>query len=357
MTRVFIFGATGTGKTELLRQLINQEITHHSNAYKSTIGPDFQKIHGMTVWDSVGTNSKNKELSLQFRQSVSVGIYCINLSRVVDDTVLHQINLDLISFTTLNPGAELILVGTFGDQALEANTLESLRNKLPQFTFTEAFIVTTARTYGTELLLMALNRFWQRITNVQNSGDSESELNLNKLEALRDNFSEDSDLYSALNKLNNQVICLGLNADEIGVLGDEVNNLLTEISNPQLLDKTKAYDKFLANCDAKFTEKYHVLKAAVKTFAAVVLVTALAAGIFFGTGIFFGAWTGASTFFAALAEGTTGATAFSAGTCATGIISLAHYGNSFFQKPVKNAANEFIENVKNADIEDVNITL
>ncbi|MDR3502598.1 MAG: 50S ribosome-binding GTPase [Legionella sp.] len=352
--KVFIFGASGTGKTELLRQLTNQKVTS-GNDYKPTKGPDFQLVNEMMVWDSTGTNGEYKTSSYSFRGGVNLGIYCINLSQEVNEEVLQQIKSDLISLRSLNPNAEILLVGTFSDQALEENTVQSLRDKLDEFDFIDVLTVTTVKRHGTLPLLMALNRYKKdkerELGAVHDGFPNDSEREFNKLEILRDGLPDNSDLYSALNKLNNQVIRLGLNADEIDVLGDEVHTLFAKITDSLLLDKTDAYNKFLENCDAKFTEKYHGLKAAVKTFAAVVLVTALAAGLFFGLGVVCGAWAGASTFFAALVEGTTGAAAFAAGTSVTNLTSLTYFGNSFFQKPVKNAASEFIENVKNANIE------
>ncbi|WP_133135071.1 Rab family GTPase [Legionella rowbothamii] len=337
--KVFIFGASGTGKTELLRQLIDQGVTRGAD-YHPTIGPDFQLVNGLMIWDSTGTNSEYKESSRHFRIGAELGIYCINLSKVIDNDVLQQIKLDLISFSALNPDAKLILVGTCSDEALPENTMESLCNQLQEPNFMAVVAVTTASPRGTQPLLRVLNHY----------------VNLNNLLILRNKFPNDSDLYSALNKLNNEVIHLGLNADEIDALGNEVSNLLVAITDSTLLDKTKAYNQFLVNCDAKFTEMYHGLKAAVKTFAAVVLVTALAAGLFFGAGVVFGAWAGASAFFTALVEGTTGAAAFAAGTTATNLTSIAYFGSSFFQKPVKSAASEFIESVKNANIEDLNLS-
>lgn len=342
--RVFIFGAQGTGKTELLKQLINQKATNLSSPdYKTTIGPDFQTLNGMQIWDSPGTNGPNKSLNATFMAGAKVGIYCINLSKALDERVLEQMKIDVSLFQIRSGNAKLILVGTFGDQALEENTVESLRNKLDEFGFefgfTDVLTATTNKSHGTHSVLRMLQHYKK----------------LDKIEALRNGLSANAGLYSALDKLINQVDRLGLQAEEIDFLSDEVKNLFIKITNPQVLDKTKAYDEFLAHCDAKFTDKYHSLKAAIKAFAAAVFVTAVAASLFFGAGIFFGAWAGTTAFFAALVEGTSAATAFSAGTSATAIISLAYYGNSFFQKPVNNAAREFIENVKNENIDELNL--
>ncbi|MFJ1267434.1 hypothetical protein ACD661_02555 [Legionella lytica] len=338
--RVFIFGAQGTGKTELLKQLINQKATNLSSPdYKTTIGPDFQMLDGMQIWDSPGTNGPNKNFNVPFMAGAKVGIYCINLSKVLDERVLEQMKTDVSLFQIRSGNAKLILVGTFSDQALEENTVESLRNKLDEFGFTDVLTATTNKSHGTHSVLRMLQH----------------NKKLDKIEALRNGLSANAGLYSALDKLINQVDRLGLQGEEIDFLSDEVKTLLIKITNPQALDKTKAYDEFLANCDAKFTDKYHSLKAAIKAFSAAVFVTALAASLFFGAGIFLGAWAGTATFFAALVESTSAATAFSAGTSATAIISLAYYGNSFFQKPVNNVAGEFIESVKNVDIDELNL--
>lgn len=358
--RVFIFGAQRTGKTELLKQLNDQTVTRSSSPdYKTTVGPSFERPYGMMVWDSPATNGLSKNYIQNFALGAELGVYCINLSEVIDDNVLEQMRIDIQLFKIRNAAAKLILVGTFSDRALEENTVESLRNKVGEFGFIDVFTVTTETAYGTQPVLKALKHYKdekdQKLLDTLDSFPSDSAKELNKLEKLLNNLPDDSDLYSALNKLKNQAIRLGLKAEEIDVLGDEVNSLLVKITDSSLLDKTKAYNEFLVNCDAKFTEKYHGLKAAVKTFAAVVLVTALAAGLFFGAGVVLGAWAGASAFFTALVEGTAGAAVFTAGTTATNLTSFAYFGNSFFQKPVKNAAGEFIESVKNANIEDLNL--
>ncbi|CAM4433910.1 MAG: hypothetical protein LEGION0403_FIIPPAGN_01128 [Legionella sp.] len=355
--RVFIFGAQETGKTALLKQLTNQEATHApSSSYKTTIGPDFQCINGMNVWDSPGTNGPNKNFIVPYIHGVDVGIYCINLSKVINDTVLEQMRKDISLFKLMNKNAKLILVGTFSDQALEENTVELLHNKLNEFGFMDVLTVTTDEAHGTQSLLMRLKHDFKHYKEAKDQELIEphsSAKQLNKLEEVRNGLSANADLCRALDKLNNQVIRLGLNAEEINFLAAEVNSLFIKIGNSLMLDKTNAYNDFLTNCDAKFTDKYHGLKAVVKTFATVVLVTALAAGLFFGLGVAFGAWAGASTFFAAFVEGTTGTAVFAAGTTATNLASVTYFANRFFQKPVNNAANEFIENVKNADIEEL----
>ncbi|WP_058534966.1 GTPase domain-containing protein [Legionella saoudiensis] len=349
--KVFIFGAAHTGKTELFRQLMDQEATR-KNEYKPSFGPDFITLEGMNIWDSPGSNSY-KDIFRLFWSGAEIGVYCINLSKEINEDMLQQIKMDIESFQIANENAKLILVGTFNDMALNGNTAESIREQLHEFAFADVLTVTTSEPYGTKALLTLLKDYAYAKAQSHSLVDDPEE-NLNSLEILRDKQLPESELYNALNKLNSQVISLGLDADNIAALGEEVNELLNNIADPGQLDKTKAYNQFLANCDTKFSEKYHGLKAAVKTFATVVLITTLAASIFFGAGMLLGAWAGVSTFLTALAEGTTGAAVFAAGTSATNLASLTYFGNRFFQKPVKNAAHEFIESIKNTDIEGVN---
>ncbi|MCL9682556.1 Rab family GTPase [Legionella maioricensis] len=345
---VFIFGSEQSGKTELLKQLSSPEyLSPLEHPYQPTIG-----IYYTTITIPNESNEDNITLNLgdmggqdRFNGDVEIlahfdfGLYCIDLSREIDEIKLKEIKDDINKFREINPHAQLVLVGTKADVAL-SNALNNVLQQLEEFTFAATVSTSAREARGSKKLYKALCLEAHKKLR-PNEEDYRSFYNpLNNIQQARNRCLQGSDLYNALDNLNNKAINLPFYV--VSALGTEANILLDNIQNPSNPDIMASINLFHENCNELVQGRYQAVINAIWTLTITAAITIIAGVIGFGIGFALGAWSGPGAFFTGLAAGWASSMAVAGGASLFGLGTLAYTATHTFFKttPVEDAVNE-----------------
>ena len=343
---VFIFGCEQSGKTELLKQLSSPEyLSPSEHQYQPTIG-----IYYTTLTIPYEANQENITLTLgdmggqdrfnadEVLTDMDFGLYCIDLSKEIDEIKLKEIKNDIKKFKGINPNAQLILVGTKADVAL-SNALNNALQQLEDFTFAATVSTSAREVRGSRKLYNALCTEAHKKLRPSEE-DYRSFYNpLNRIQQARNRCIADSNLYNALENLNNKAS--NLPSHLIEALGAEANILLDHIQDASNPDMTSSINLFHENCNELVQGKYHAVINAIWTLTITAAVTIIAGIIGFGIGFSVGLWSGPGAFFTGLITGCSSSVAVAGGASLFGLGTLAYTAHTFFKTtPVEEAVNE-----------------
>lgn len=345
MIKVFILGNQRSGKTELAKQLDNQAyVNTEQTSYHSTLGADFYHIkvdnHLVQIWDSPGDERYSSMVNC-FMGGTHVAIYCVNLSAEVTQDELLNIKKQINNFKNINPGADLILVGTHYDKALPG-TCERICEQLNDFQFAACLSISTRTPNSSVKLRDFLISKDQEVQKQINQ-------NLNKIMTARNRCRQGSDLYNALDHLNNEALHGQLNEQAIEVLGTEAHILLDTVLNPNPYKLEDVLNVFVTHCNEQLPGRSR-LKAVIMSIAITATLTAVAAAIGFGIGLAVGAWSGPGAFFSGIVLGKASAMWVLAATSVTSVGTISYSSYRFLNNPVKNIVDKFVEEVAVADL-------
>ncbi|MBL7481450.1 Rab family GTPase [Legionella bononiensis] len=367
--KAFIFGAEGVGKTELCKKLTNPQYTNKPDQkYSRSIGPDFNTIEipniegikkvQLNLWETSG-NPKFKNTSPFFLAGSDFGLFCIDLSKPVDQQIIDELNDDLAMFREANPAALLLLVGTKSDEALP-NALENAKQQFKQIPFKSAVSTSAREIEGTlelfnlitlETPKIALQKQEEELKNAQELIKN-TEQRMTILYA-RNRCMENSDLYRALDKLNHEA--KELSPETIKTLGIETNSLLDKLEDPTIDDKAPCFKTFIANCNRAIKGTHYELKSTLLTFVYAAAVTIIAAVIGFGIGFALGAWSGPGAFFTGLAAGSASAVSVAVGSSLSGAGTLIYSAHHFFKTTtLLSSINQVAEHANEKDLNQFN---
>ncbi|WP_162264382.1 Rab family GTPase [Legionella quateirensis] len=367
--KAFIFGAEGVGKTELCKKLTKPQYTNKPHQkYSRTIGPDFNTIEipdiegikkvQLNIWETSG-NPKLKNNTPFFLPGSNFGLFCIDLSKPVDQQIIKELNDDLATFREANPAALLILVGTKRDEALP-NALENAKQQFEQIPFISAVSTSARETNGALELVKVITLETPKIAQQKQEEELKKAQELiNDVEQrktilhARNRCTEDSDVYRALDKLNLEA--KDLSPETIKALGIETNSLLDKLEDPTIDDKEPCFKTFIANCNRAVKGTHYELKSALLTLVYAAAVTVIAAVIGFGIGFALGSWSGPGAFFTGLAAGSASAVSVAVGSSLSGAGTLIYSAHHFFKTtPVLSSINQVAEHANDKDLNQFN---
>lgn len=349
--RAYIFGNIHTGKTELLKHLHSQNyINDPKHLYKPTKEAKFSSItiqnkgSAETIlieFCDMGGHLHFKPLMQTYATGIDLGLYCIDLSIKIDDAKLQQIKNDITLFKKINPDAQLILVGTKRDIALK-DSLETVKKQLSDIDFTAAVSTSARELEGSKELYNVLhaeaNKKW--LPTDEEYCDFHSPINA--IERARNRCNINSDLYHALDNLNNKALSLPYKSFE--ALAVQVNILLDDLANTSISDKTQSINTFSKNCSELLDGKYYQVKRAIAAIATTAFVASISALIGFSIGFALGAWSGPGAFFSGLITGCSQALAVAEGSAISGLGTFALSAHYFFKTtPIMESVNDVAE--------------
>lgn len=339
--KTYIFGGEKIGKSELLKQLLSPEyISTIERLYEPTKGARYSQItianqsdeNGILIelWE-IGGQARFKSMVHVIGSHSDLGLYCIDLSQMIDEIKLQEIITDINKFKDVNPDARLIIVGTKNDIALP-NALSTICNQLKDLNYTAA-VATSAQTadgskdfYTTFCSEANKKLLWNEQDNEEFDRFYEP---VNQILKARNRCAEDSDLFHALNTLNDETI--DLPHQIINGLGIEVNKLLNNIQDPSTPDKAKSIDSFHQSCNDLLQENYHEIKRFILSVIIAAVITIIAGMIGFGIGFALGAWSGPGAFFTGLTTGYASALLVTGSTSLAGLGTLVYSAHQFFK--------------------------
>lgn len=348
--KAIMFGAEQIGKTELIKQLKDPKyINVGDNDCRPTLGCDFFNIslknetskdnNQIDFWDMSGLERYKSDLSL-YANNIDLALYCVDLSKEIDEVRLEQIKTDIKQVREKSPNAKLILVGTKNDVALP-NALTVIGKQLADIGFTAAVPTSARQVDGSKELLNIL----QVEANKKSLPKENDDFYHPKIDILkaRDRCPKGSDLYLALDNLNNVVIN-ELTIQKIEAIGKEAMTLITDLQNPSIPDKTNSINLFRTNCNEQAQGENHVVRSAIVVVVMTAIITAIAAMIGFGIGFALGAWTGPGAFLTGLAAGQASAVAVAGSTALVGSGTLPYMGHRLFKAtPIQESINNIAE--------------
>jgi hypothetical protein len=270
--------------------------------------------------------------------NIDFGLYCIDLSKEIDDIKLKEIKSDINKFKGINPNAQLILVGTKADVAL-SNALNNVLQQLQDFTFAATVSTSVREAQGSRKLYNVLC-----MEAHKKLGPSEEDYHsfynpLNRIQQARNRCIIGSNLYNALDNLNNKAS--NLPSCIIEALGTEADILLDNIQDASNPDMMSSINLFHDNCNVLVLGKYHAVINAIWTLTIAATVTIIAGIVGFGIGFALGLWSGPGAFFTGLIAGCASSVAVPGGASLLGLGALAYTAHTFFKTtPVEEAVNE-----------------
>ncbi|MCL9683725.1 GTPase domain-containing protein [Legionella maioricensis] len=349
--RATLMGMEKTGKTAIFNRLgsatYTGPITHQ---YRPTIAPDFNVMPvsnssepmNIQIWDMPGEAAR-KAMSIPLTFSSSrFGLYCVDLSIEMTEEMVSAAQKELNEYRAYNPDAQLILVGTKSDIALP-NAMETAQNLLAEIPFARIISTSAQEENGLKDLQDFLTLEAKKlIPQNRRPCCCPQTPPVNAILKARNRCPQDSDLYHALNNLNNRM--QHLDAGLVEAIGEEANILLNNIADPSVTDKTTSINLFIEKSNEQLQGKHHTLRNIILSVAITAAVTIIAGTIGFGIGFALGAWSGPGAFFTAIATGCASALAVTGGASLFGIGALAYTAHRFFKTtPVQESINEIAE--------------
>ncbi len=343
---VFILGREQSGKTELLKQLSSPEyLSPAAHHYQPTVGvyysivtiPNEADNLTITIGDMGGRFNEAVEVPVD----LDFGLYCIDLSKEIDEIELQEIKNEITKFREINPHAQLILVGTKRDVALP-NALNNAFQQLEEITFAAAVSTSAREVRGSKKLYRVLCLEANKKLR-PNEEDYLSFYNpLNRIQQARNRCLKSSALYNALDNLNNEA--RNLPCRVIEDLGAEANSLLDHIQDVSNQDMIASINLFHVHCNELVQGEYYRVINAIWSLTIAATVTVVAAIIGFGIGFALGIWSGPGAFFTGLIAGSASAVTVTGGASLLGLSTLAYTAHAFFKTlPVQEAVNEVVE--------------
>lgn len=366
LIKAFILGAEGAGKTELNKHLtFPGYVNTAEKKYFRSIAPDFNIVtipnaNGtdkttLQIWDAPGNQQYKTIFKNKFYAKSHFGLFCIDLSKPLDQNVISELKSDLAEFKAINPGAHLILIGTKNDITLP-NALQTAQQEFAEYPFTAAVATSAREADGSQELLNHLVVLIPRIIGELQQEQLKLTEEIKQYEEerrtilhARNRCSINSNLYFALDKLHHETACLSVS--QVKKLGHETNTLLDHLENSNIHDKTPCIKAFITHCTEEVQGKDYLLKSTLLTIAYSLTLAVMASLIGFGVGFALGAWSGPGAFFTGLAMGSASAITVvsSASLCGTGTFAYSSY--QFFKStPILSALKETAEKGNKTDL-------
>lgn len=352
--KAFIFGDEQIGKSELVKKLLSSDyINSDEHQYKPTIGTYYSQLIIIDDGEEdiqielcdMGGQIKFKSLTNIYSEKSDFGIYCIDLTRKIDETQIKIIKADIERFKEYSPDAQMVLVGTKSDIA-RPDALTKAREILADIPFKKAIPASSRTVNGTKVLYTLL-RSESRQKKLPSPKEYVDFFNIsNLIIKARNRCVEDSTLYTALNHLNYNARQLPFHIIE--GLGLEANTLIDHLENTYLVDKTKVIDSFIQKSNQWIRGEDYVLKSIIQAVAISALITVITAIIGFGIGFGLGLWSGPGAFFTGLAAGCAAALEVTGSASLLGLGTLSCTTYMFFKttpllESVKNVAQKATE--------------
>ena len=317
--KVGICGGLQSGKTSLFWQLApiisSQPVSLISERHVSrSLGNDADVLN-MSFYDK-----SDRETNSEFWQNneLDISIYCIDLSRELNQARIVQINYDIEQFSIRYPKRRLIIAAT-QNNITSTEAFDSLKK-----------IVHPIPTVSTPELGQDPVALWEQLDTIAL---------ILKMENMRNKFPTTSNLYNLLDNFNHELQHLPLPTRS--ALIREVEQLVSALVAPQRDAKEHSIESFLENCDEIVCGKYNTVKNIAISIAIAAAVFIFAAGMGFFMGFSLGAWTGPGAFFTGLAVGSISAIAVVIGAPVLGIGAFGVSAHTLFKPlPVETAYNE-----------------
>lgn len=366
LIKTFILGAEGAGKTELNKHLtFPGYVNTAERKYSRSIAPDFNTVKitnaagidnaTLQVWDSPGNQQYKTNFKTKFYSKSHFGLFCIDLSKPLDEKVISELKNDIAEFNAINPEAYLILVGTKSDISLP-DALQTTQQVFAEYPFTAAVATSAREADGSQELLNHLVVLIPRIIGELQQEQLKLTEEIKQYEDerrtilhARNRCNINSNLYFALDKLHHEAAPLSVS--QVKKLGHETNTLLDHLENSNIQDKIPSIKTFLTNCTEEVQGKDYLLKNTLLTIAYSLTLSVIASLIGFGVGFALGAWSGPGAFFTGLAMGSASAITVvsSASLCGTGTFAYSTY--QFFKStPILSALKETAEKGNQRDL-------
>lgn len=317
--KVGIWGGLQSGKTSLFWQLAPTISSQPASFIRKrrvqrSLENDAEVLN-MSFYDK-----PDHETNSEFWQNneVDVSIYCIDVSRELNQTRIDQINYDIEQFSKRNPKTRLIVAATQNNIISNAafDTLKKIVHPIPTVTTPEL---------GQDPVAL-----WEQLDTIAL---------ILKMESKRNAFPTTSNLYKLLDNFNHELLHLPL-PTRVALIR-EVETLVNALVAPQREATEHSIESFLENCDDIVCGKYSVVKNILISIAIAAAVFIFAAGMGFLMGFSLGAWTGPGAFFTGLAVGSISAIAVVVGAPVLGIGAFGVSAHTLFKPlPVETAYNE-----------------
>jgi len=315
--QITFFGNENSGKTQLVKRLVNKQKYVFDEQLLPTKGANIHSILNddgryLTLLDVSG-EKKNEALLPMYITDACIGVYCVDLSQAINK---KQINDKIRKFQNNNFHAPLILVGTKSD-LLSSN---ELAQKIDDFktieipgVLPERFITSAKHNDGIEDLLTCIK-------------------NLCFAKENHEHIPEDSQWNEVKARLLVTIKTLpGKKLEKIKNYLEVLEQSLQECTDVE--SRAKAINDFSTNCHALLEGKHPKVFNTVLTVIAVAAITIVAAIIGFGIGFGLGLWTGPGAFFTGLIGGSFAAFQLAGTVAAVGIFRGSLIAHGLFKEP------------------------
>ena len=312
---VILFGAEGSGKSELFRRIVYSNQYIFVAQHQSTLGTNYgvkniDNNHQLRIWELSGAARFCRDVDiLSYAAKADVALLCIDLTQEIDQ---EQIQKKINEFSIDNARAPLLLVGTQSDHS------EAHIHEFQQLNLNKRIFITSAKEglYIDELL--------------QGIADA---CNIPSLKQQWDGAVSNLLLQmSLLPKEKSDAITQEITQLERILFSTDVS----EKSNNER--KQEAIKLFQKKCQSILNGGYSEVSIALLTIVAAAVVTVLATILGFTVGFALGAWAGPGAFITALV-GADAAACSVVGVSATlgaSAATLTAYGLFKEQKPIEN---------------------
>lgn len=306
LSTILVFGNSGSGKTQLLTQMLNSD--NFCASYEPTgdiryhVGNREQTK--LQFWDCTGNRRYTDTIAALYYPQAQIALHCIDLSSAIDEA---QIRHDIERFQKANPHATLILVGTKVEQA-QAET-QAHFDRLEIAGVKARLKTSAAIRQGLDILEKLLLL-----------------LSLNSLLALTHTYHIGSVWQDAAHNL---LISINQLPDEKrNAIRNELDHLTYSIHNQPAEHYAEAITRFTQNCCTILEGNHPYIMNAVFSVGAAAIVTILATTVGFGVGFTAGLWTGPGAFITAVMASEAAAVSVLAASSSLGLIrgSLTAHG-------------------------------
>ncbi|MFW2572247.1 GTPase domain-containing protein [Legionella sp. 29fVS95] len=298
LSTILVFGHSGSGKTQLLTQMLNAEgfQTNHKPTGDIRYHVGNRGQTKLQFWDCSGNPRYTDAIAAIYYPQTQIALYCVDLSSAISEAQIRQ---DIERFREANPLATIILVGTKVEQAQAESQGHFDRLEIAGV---KARLKTSAATG------LGLNTLEKLLLF----------LSLNSLLAFTHIYKIGSVWQEATHNLLLSIY--GLPDYQREAIRDELNILTDAIHHQAAEHHAEAITRFTRNCCTILEGNHPYIMHAVFSVGAAAIVTILAITVGFGVGFTAGLWTGPGAFITAVMASETAAGAVLATSSSLGLI-------------------------------------